>query len=72
MMAWVDRNAYAERLWTLEGARGIKVITGMRRSGKPELMKAFSSSVAWKDPSSNNVCTGLLDLARWLLGEQGF
>ena len=35
-------------------------------------MKAFSSSVAWKDPSSNNVCTGLLDLARWLLGEQGF
>ena len=71
-MTWADRNAYAERLWTLEGARGIKVITGMRRSGKPELMKAFSSSVAWKDPSSNNVCTGLLDLARWLLGEQGF
>ena len=71
-MAWVDRNAYMERLWALEGTRDIKVITGMRRSGKSELMKAFSSSVAWKDPSSNNVCTGLLDLARWLLGEQGF
>ena len=71
-MAWVDRNAYAERLWTLEGVRGIKVITGMRRSGKPELMKAFPAFVAWKDPSSNNVCTGLLDLVRWLLGEQGF
>ena len=71
-MAWVDRNAYAERIWALEGAWDIKVITGMRCSGKPELMKAFSSSAAWKDPSSNNVCTGLLDLARWLLGEQGF
>ena len=71
-MAWVDRNTYMERLWALEGTREIKVITGMRRSGKPELMKAFSASVAWKDPPSNNVCTGLLDLTRWLLGEQGF
>ena len=44
----------------------------MRCSGKPELMKAFSTSVAWKDPYSNNVCTGLLDLARWLFGELGF
>ncbi len=33
-MAWVDRNTYMERLWALEGTRGIKVITGMRRSGK--------------------------------------
>lgn len=72
MMAWVDRNAYAELLWAFEGARDIKVITGMRRFGKPELMKVFSTSIAWKDPSSNNACTGLLDHARWLLGEQRF
>lgn len=72
MMAWVDRNACAERLWAFKSTRDIKVIAGMRRSGKPELMKVFSTSVAWRDPSSNNVCTGLLDLARWLLGEQGF
>ena len=32
MVAWVDRDTYMERLWTLEGTRGIKVITGARRS----------------------------------------
>lgn len=62
MMAWVDRSAYMERLWALEGTRDIKVITGIRRSGKSELMKAFSASVARKDPSSNNVYIDLLDL----------
>lgn len=51
-----------ERLWAFEGTRDIKVITGMRRSGKSELMKAFSASVARKDPSSNNVYIDLLDL----------
>lgn len=51
-----------ERLWALEGTRDIKVITGMHRSGKSELMKAFSASVARKDPSSNNVYIDLLDL----------
>lgn len=61
-MTWVDRNAYMERLWALEGTRNIKVITGMRRSGKSELMKAFSASVAQKDPSANNIYIDLLNL----------
>lgn len=51
-----------ERLWALEGTWDIKVITGMRRSSKSELMKAFSASVARRDPSSNNVYVDLLDL----------
>ena len=46
----------------LEGTRNIKAITGMRRSGKSELMKAFSASVAQKDPSANNIYIDLLDL----------
>lgn len=61
-MAWMYRKTCMERLWALEGTQDIKVITGMRRSGKSELMKAFSVSVARKDPSSNNVYIELLDL----------
>ena len=61
-MAWVDRNACMERLWALEGTRDIKAITGMRRSGKSELMRAPSASVAREDPSSNNAYIDLLDL----------
>lgn len=61
-MDWLDRNTYMERLWAPDGTRDIKVITGMRRSGRSELMKAFSASVARRDPSSNNVYIDLLDL----------
>ena len=61
-MAWVNRSAYLNRLRALEGTRDIKVITGMRRSGKSELMKAYFASVAQEDPSSNNVYIDLLDL----------
>lgn len=53
MRAWIG---------ALKGTRDIKAITGMRRSGKSGLMKAFSSSVARKDPSASNVYIDLLDL----------
>ncbi|MEE0583616.1 hypothetical protein [Adlercreutzia equolifaciens] len=68
-MDWVDRNTYMERLWALEGVRDIKVVAGVHRSGKSELMKAFSASVARKDPSSNNVYIDLLYLDNELLLE---
>ncbi len=61
-MAWVDRKTYMERLRSLEGTRDIKVITGMRRSGKSELMRTFAASTAQEDPTSNNVFIDLLDL----------
>lgn len=61
-MAWVYRASYMERLRSLEGTQDIKVITGMRRCGKSELMKAFATETAKSDPLSNNVYLDLLDL----------
>lgn len=53
---------YIDRLRALEGTRDIKVITGMRRSGKSELMKAFAEITKQNDPVSNNIYIDLLDL----------
>ena len=61
-MAWVDRKLYMDRLRALKGTRDIKVITGMRRCGKSELMRAFAAETADEDPGSNNVYIDLLDL----------
>ena len=36
-MTWVDRNAYMERLWALEGTRNIKVIRGCAAPASPSL-----------------------------------
>lgn len=56
-MAWVGRDAYMEPLWALDGIRAIKLIMGMRRSGKSELMKVFSTAVARRVPI-NHVTVG--------------
>ena len=61
-MPWVERESYLERLRSVEGTGDIKVITGVRRSGKSELMKAFSAELARRDPSSNSLYIDLLDL----------
>lgn len=61
-MPWVERTLYLDRLRSIEGTRVIKVITGVRRSGKSELMKAFAAELAEGDPTSNNLYIDLLDL----------
>ncbi|MBQ9001883.1 MAG: ATP-binding protein [Eggerthellaceae bacterium] len=46
----------------LEGTPDIKVITGMRRSGKSTIMEAFADEVRRKRPAANVVYIDLLDL----------
>lgn len=61
-MPWVERASYLERLRSVEGTGDVKVITGVRRSGKSELMKAFCAELTRQDPSSNSLYIDLLDL----------
>lgn len=61
-MPWVERASYFERLRSVERTGDIKVITGVRRSGKSELMKAFSAELKKRDPLSNSLYIDLLDL----------
>lgn len=61
-MGYVERSLYLNRLMRLKGKPDIKVITGIRRCGKSELMKSFISYLRKTEPQSNIVYIDLMDL----------
>lgn len=53
MMKLIERPLYLNRLKSVIGTPDIKVITGVRRSGKSKLMDAFYQYLTQEDPSRN-------------------
>jgi len=61
-MKLINRQTYIERLKSLRGKPDIKVITGVRRSGKSELMRSFIKCLRKEDPSGNIMYVDLMDI----------
>ena len=61
-MKLIERPIYLERIKALRGKPDIKVITGVRRCGKSELLKAFISYLRKIDPEGNVLYVDLMDL----------
>lgn len=61
-MNYIERPAYMQRLLDLMGTPDIKIITGIRRSGKSELMKAYIRRIEALDANANIVYVDFFDL----------
>lgn len=61
-MKKITRSVYLERIKALRGKPDIKVITGVRRCGKSELLKAFIAYLREVDPAGNVLYVDLMDL----------
>ncbi len=54
-MKLIQREDYLNQLNRVKGTPDVKIITGIRRSGKSKLMDAFAESLAQKDAAANVV-----------------
>ena len=52
-MKLIDRDQYLDKLINVMGTPDIKVITGVRRSGKSKLLEAFKDYVEEEIPDHN-------------------
>ncbi|MCH3998620.1 MAG: ATP-binding protein [Lachnospiraceae bacterium] len=61
-MKYIERPEYMQRLLDLMGTPDIKIITGVRRSGKSELMKAYIRRIRGMQPEANIIFVDFFDL----------
>ena len=52
-MKLIERQDYLNRLIRLKGTPDIKIITGIRRSGKSKILQAFISYIQSNDTDAN-------------------
>ena len=61
-MKYIERKTYLDRLKGLKNTPDIKIITGIRRAGKSELMHAFMDYLGKTDNSANIIYVDYYDL----------
>ena len=52
-MKLIERSFYLNKLINVVGTTDIKVITGVRRSGKSKLLEAFRAYIESENPECN-------------------
>ena len=68
-MKLIERPQYLQRLIGLRGTPDIKIITGLRRSGKSKLLQAFLVRVSADTPDANIIFVDFMELANEPLKE---
>ncbi len=62
-MKLIERHELLERLIDLRGTPDIKIITGVRRSGKSQLMRSYIERIRTAEPETNIIVIDFVDLA---------
>ena len=62
MMKIIERSTYLKRLIRLQGTPDIKIITGLRRSGKSELLRSYMQWLRKNVKSLNIIYIDFADL----------
>ncbi|SFS84137.1 hypothetical protein SAMN02910357_02168 [Succinivibrio dextrinosolvens] len=61
-MKYIERNNYLDRLKRLRNTPDIKIITGLRRSGKSELVRAYMDWIKINEDKANLIYIDFADL----------